>query len=478
MSDRVAELTCTPDGEPSLSEDTQIALYGVTQVLASVGRAFVCLDDAFRIVHASYLLDGLMGSGISSMLAGRRVEDLLGISVIGPGAPLRRALLEGQKREGWRATMQFGNSKPRLVSITAAPILRGESNICDARMKYVVLLRPAEEEGIWSNAATFISNAVVYSPAMQRIFRLVEALQHSEAPVLITGESGTGKEVVARAIHESSPRSHGPFVAVNCSAVPADLLESELFGHVCGAFTGAVRDRVGRFELAAGGTLFLDEIGDMPPLQQVKLLRVLQGGHYERVGESVPRVADVRIIAATNADIRLALRQGRLREDLYYRLCVVPIEVPPLRQRREDIAPLAAYLLDRVTSQRGLIRRISPQAMRLLMEYSWPGNVRELANIMEYAVAVAKIETILPEDLPDEIRAPQSTLHVKTEAQEPVPEQESLPNPSLSQESARLVAALDAHHWSRSEAAQALGLSRSTLWRKMRELHLADRRKP
>ena len=478
MTDHATELTCMPESEPSLSEDTQIALYGVTHVLASVGRAFVCLDDAFRIVHASYLLDGLMGSGISSMLAGRGVEDLLGTSVFGPGAPLRRALEDGQKREGWRATMQFGENKPRLVSITAAPLLGGESNTCDARMKYVVLLRPAEEEGIWSNAATFISNAVVCSPAMQRIFRLVEALQHSEAPVLITGESGTGKEVVARAIHESSPRSHGPFVAVNCSAVPADLLESELFGHVCGAFTGAVRDRVGRFELAAGGTLFLDEIGDMPPLQQVKLLRVLQGGHYERVGESVPRVADVRIIAATNADIRLALRQGRLREDLYYRLCVVPIEVPPLRQRREDIAPLAAYLLDRVTSQRGLIRRISPQAMRLLMEYSWPGNVRELANVMEYAVAVAKIETILPEDLPDEIRAPQSTLHVKTEAQEPVPEQESLPNPSLSQESDRLVAALDAHHWSRSEAAQALGLSRSTLWRKMRELHLADRRKP
>ncbi|HUV97692.1 MAG TPA: sigma 54-interacting transcriptional regulator, partial [Acidobacteriaceae bacterium] len=354
MTDRATELTCIPEGEPSLSEDTQVALYGVTHVLASVGRAFVCLDEAFRIVHASYLLDGLMGSGISSMLAGRGVEDLLGTSVFGPGAPLRRALLDGQKREGWRATMQFGDSKPRLVSITAAPISGGESNICDARMKYVVLLRPAEEESIWSNAATFVSNAIVCSPAMQRIFRLVEALQHSEAPVLITGESGTGKEVIARAIHESSPRSHGPFIAVNCSAVPADLLESELFGHVCGAFTGAVRDRVGRFELAAGGTLFLDEIGDMPPLQQVKLLRVLQGGHYERVGESVPRVADVRIIAATNAEIRLALRQGRLREDLYYRLCVVPIEVPPLRQRREDIAPLAAYLLDRVTSQRGL----------------------------------------------------------------------------------------------------------------------------
>jgi DNA-binding NtrC family response regulator len=478
MSDRVAEVTCTPDGEPSLSEDTQIALYGVTQVLASVGRAFVCLDDTFRIVHASYLLDGLMGSGISSMLAGRGVEDLLGISVIGPGAPLRRALLEGQKREGWRATMQFGKSKPRLVSITAAPILRGESNICDARMKYVVLLRPAEEDGLCSNSTTFISNAIVCSPAMQRIFGLVEALQHSEAPVLITGESGTGKEVVARAIHESSPRGNGPFVAVNCSAVPADLLESELFGHICGAFTGAVRDRVGRFELAAGGTLFLDEIGEMPPLQQVKLLRVLQGGHYERVGESVPRVADVRIIAATNADIRLALHQGRLREDLYYRLCVVPIEVPPLRQRREDIAPLAAHLLDRVTSLRGLIRRISPQAMRLLMEYSWPGNVRELANVMEYAVAVAKIETILPEDLPDEIRAPQLMLHPMTVVQDVAAALENTSTAASSQESERVVAALDAHHWSRSEAAQALGLSRSTLWRKMRELHLADRRKP
>lgn len=477
MIDRVAEPISMPVSEQELSGDTQIALYGVTLILASVGRAFVCLDDSFRIIHASYLLDGLMGDGISSRLAGRGVEELLGTSVIGPGAPLRQALLDGQKREGWRASMQFGGSTPRLVSITAAPILHGESNVCDRRMRYVVLLRPAEEDEICSAADTFISNAIVCSPAMRRIFRLVEALQHSEAPVLINGESGTGKEVVARAIHESSPRSNGPFIAVNCSAVPADLLESELFGHICGAFTGAVRDRVGRFELAAAGTLFLDEIGDMPPLQQVKLLRVLQDGHYERVGESVARVANVRIIAATNVDLRLALRQGRLREDLYYRLCVVPIEVPPLRQRREDIAPLAAYLLNRVTSQRGLIRRISPQAMRLLLEYSWPGNVRELANVMEYAVAVAKIETILPEDLPDEIRtSPSMPRTVETERDVSVMP-ESLSNVPLPQESERLVAALDAHHWIRSEAAEALGLSRSTLWRKMKELHLADHRK-
>lgn len=264
---------------------------------------------------------------------------------------------------------------------------------------------------------------------------------------------------------------------MNCGALPADLLESELFGHIRGAFTGAVRDRIGRFELAANGTLFLDEIGDLPPLLQVKLLRVLQEHQYERVGESSARTARARIIAATNVDLRVALREGRLREDLYYRLCVVPIEVPPLRQRREDIPPLAAHLLSQVTAQHGLIRRISPQAMRLLLDYSWPGNVRELANVIEYAVAVARIETILPEDLPEEICAPQ-------EPSRPIPvpfadsateESHVLENGSV--ESEQLIAALEAHHWRRAEAATALGLSRSTLWRKMRELHLAESRK-
>ena len=164
---------------------------------------------------------------------------------------------------------------------------------------------------------------------MIRIFRMVETLQHSDATVLITGESGTGKEVVARAIHQHSTRNSGPFVAVNCAALPGELLESELFGHVRGAFTGAIRDRVGRFELASHGTLFLDEIGDLPASFQVKLLRVLQERQYERVGESTTRTTHVRVIAATNVDLRDALRKGRLREDLYYRLCVMPIVVPP-----------------------------------------------------------------------------------------------------------------------------------------------------
>ena len=461
-----------PAIDPLLEHTTQIALLGVTRALASVGRAFVCLDSSFRIVHASYLLDSLLGSGTSDRLPGREIEELLGADLFGPAGPLREALLSGQMREGWRAMLQFGDSTPRLVSITTAPVVPDADNICDPRMCYLVLLRPAEEEQMCTDAPTFYSGAIACSPAMQRIFQMVDTLRHSEAGVLISGESGTGKEVVARAIHQHSPRSNGPFIAVNCGALPGELLESELFGHVRGAFTGAVRDRIGRFELASKGTLFLDEIGDLPALLQVKLLRVLQERQYERVGESNARTTDARIIAATNVELPVALRQGRLREDLYYRLCVVPIEVPPLRERREDISPLASYLLGRVTSQHGLVRRLSPQAMRLLLDYSWPGNVRELANVMEYAGAVSKIETILPEDLPENIRHPSAALREPAAKQHATDEEVSRADVPASPESRDVVAALEAHHWRRAETAKALGLSRSTLWRMMRELDL------
>ena len=456
---------------------TEAALHGITRALASVGRAFICLDPSFTILHASHLLDRFLGEGASKALCGRPVEELLGAELFGPRGPLRQALLEGQMREGWRATLKFNGAPSKLVSITTAPLVSDNTDICDPSVRYLVLLRPADEEETCTNAPVFYSGAIASSPAMLRIFRMVETLQHSEATILITGESGTGKEVVARAIHQHSSRSSGPFVAVNCGAIPADLLESELFGHVRGAFTGAIRDRVGRFELATHGTLFLDEIGDLPPSLQVKLLRVLQERQYQRVGESSTRTTHARIIAATNVDLRVALRQGRLREDLYYRLCVVPIEIPPLRERREDIPPLSLSLLTRITAQNGLVRRISPQAMRLLLDYTWPGNVRELANVIEYAVTVAGRETILPEDLPNELKRPYT-------GSEPIPDStvrttiSSASNPSSNAtaedlEAARLRSALDAHQWKRAETAQALGISRATLWRRMRELHLA-----
>lgn len=451
---------------------TEAALHGITRALESVGRAFICLDSSFTIRHASNLLDRYLGAGASKDLCGRPVEELLGAELLGERGPLRQALLLGQMREGWRATLNFNSAPPHLVSITTAPLVSDDSDICDPMARYLVLLRPTDEESSSSNAPVYYSGAIACSAAMLRIFRMAETLQHSEATVLITGESGTGKEVVARAIHQHSTRSSGPFVAVNCGAIPADLLESELFGHVRGAFTGAIRDRVGRFELASHGTLFLDEIGDLPPSLQVKLLRVLQERQYQRVGESATRSTHARIIAATNADLRVALRQGHLREDLYYRLCVVPIEIPPLRDRREDIPQLSQHFLSRITAQNGVVRRLSPQALRILLDYSWPGNVRELANVIEYAVTVAGRETILPEDLPEEVKRP------STGSSQAIANSQLRPD-SLREASAeeleveRLRSVLDAHQWKREQAARALGISRATLWRRMRELHLA-----
>ena len=456
----------------SVDAMTEVALHGITRALESVGRAFICLDPSFTIRHASHLLDRYLGKDSSKALCGRPVEELLGTELFGERGPLRQALLQGQMREGWRATLNFNGATPHLVSITTAPLVADNSDICDPMVRYLILLRPTDEESSCSNAPVYYSGAIACSTAMLRIFRMAETLQHSEATVLMTGESGTGKEVVARAIHQHSTRSSGPFVAVNCGAIPADLLESELFGHVRGAFTGAIRDRVGRFELASHGTLFLDEIGDLPTSLQVKLLRVLQERQYQRVGESVTRSTHARIIAATNVDLRVALRQGRLREDLYYRLCVVPIELPPLRDRREDIPPLSQHFLSRVTAQNGLVRRLSPQALRVLLDYSWPGNVRELANVIEYAVTVAGRETILPEDLPEEIKRPESNSRGSSTAVSPATSMRPVAASAEELETERLRSVLDAHHWKREQAAKALGISRATLWRRMRELHL------
>jgi DNA-binding NtrC family response regulator len=310
---------------------------------------------------------------------------------------------------------------------------------------------------------------IARSPALLRVFSLVENLRHTDAAVLISGESGTGKELVARAIHERSSRRNGPFVAVNCAALPAELLESEMFGHVRGAFTGAVRDRIGRFEMASEGTLFLDEIGDMPPTIQVKLLRVLQDGTYERVGENRPRVSRARVIAATHVDLLRAVSDGRFRDDLYFRLRVVPIEIPPLRDRREDIEPVARALLARVGARHGRALQFSPDALRTLLQHSWPGNVRELENVIEFAVAVCAGQTILPDHLPQLF-----TLRPATDRDAAA----AVPAPGSSRGvgvdgAEALRRALDAHQWRRDETARALGLSRVTLWRRMRGAGLA-----
>ncbi len=250
------------------------------------------------------------------------------------------------------------------------------------------------------------------SDVMQEVFRLVEQVAAARSTVLITGESGTGKELIAKAIHESSPRATRPFVTVNSSNIPSELLESELFGHTRGAFTGAVAAKKGLFEVADGGSIFLDEIGDIPPETQVRLLRVIQEREFTPLGDTAPRRVDVRIVAATNIDLKDAVRQGTFREDLYYRLSVVPIELPPLRDRREDILPLAQHFIHKYNEENGrtVSEQIAPDVLALLESYSWPGNVRELENAIERAVVIAPGDEISRECLRPEISDPQSIV--------------------------------------------------------------------
>ncbi len=435
------------------------ALVAVSAVFDSLGRGVLCLDTTFRVLHVSPAVAQLVGLPASA-LVGQCAEQLLGPDLFAAGAPLRASLEAGERREGWRATLLCADGS-RLVSLTAAPFVPDAGGVCDPTVAFLVVIRPAEEDETAGSAApTQFGNLVARSAAMHRIFQLVANLQGSEATVLLSGESGTGKEVLARAIHRHSLRRNGPFVAVNCAGLPGELLESELFGHVRGAFTGAVRDRAGRFEVAQGGTLFLDEIGDLPLHLQGKLLRVLQERTFERVGESHGRPTDARVIAATNVDLRRAVADGELREDLFYRLRVLPIDIPPLRERREDIEPLARLLLARVGSRQGREVRFSPATLRALLGYRWPGNVRELENALEYAVAVCRGQTLQPEDLPAE---------VTSEAPQPL----RSPADDGGGTAGQLRAALEAHRWNREATARALGISRSTLWRRMREHGLA-----
>ena len=465
-----------PEQDFELPPDDLLAaiLQGVSTIFYSLGRSLICLNSSFQVVHASVGLDRFIGEGAVDAVIGRPIDKLFGEDLFGPNGSMRRALAAGEIREGWGATLQIGEFQPRLVSITGAPVIHLNPEICDPRVAFVIVIRPPEDDHDDAAAApTLFSGLIARSSSMLRIFNLIEHLSESDATVLITGESGTGKELIARATHVHSPRRREPFIAVNCGALPADLLESELFGHVRGAFTGAVRDRIGRFELAGQGTIFLDEVGDLPLPLQVKLLRVLQERTFERVGESESRSTEARVIAATNKDLRQAVMESEFREDLYYRLRVVPLWIPPLRERREDIEPLARHLRSRVGRRHDRAVRLAPDAMRALLSYHWPGNVRELENALEYAVAVSRGQTLHAQDLPLEVTGadPQP---VATERQRAVGARPSaeITIDSPASELERIRNALDAHQWRRTEAAAALGMSRTTLWRKMREYGL------
>jgi len=301
------------------------------------------------------------------------------------------------------------------------------------------------------------------SPAMQEVFRRLRLAAQSDVTVLLTGESGTGKELAARAVHALSARKDKPFFAINCSAIPETLLESELFGHVKGAFTGAIRDKIGVFEAADGGTLFLDEIGDTSPLLQLKLLRVLQEGEIRRVGDDRAIKINVRLITATNRNLQTLLAAGTLREDFYYRIHVFEITLPPLRERRADIHLLVNHFMeDNAKIFHREVNEVAQDALQRLQEYDWPGNVRELKNAIEHAFVTVADNCITLWDLPTEVQRPS----LKTSS--PSTSSSSL-DPA---EEIRIREALQQAHGNKTEAAKLLGVSRVTLWKKLKYLDL------
>jgi two-component system, NtrC family, response regulator HydG len=311
-------------------------------------------------------------------------------------------------------------------------------------------------------------NLVGHSPKMREVYHLIELAADTAETILIQGETGTGKELVARAIHHHSARSNGPMVTVNCSALSESLLESELFGHVKGAFTGATRDHKGRFESAEGGTIFLDEAGELPPLVQVKLLRVLQEHTIERVGDGKTRSVDVRVIAATHRNLREMTRRGEFREDLFYRLHVFPIHVPPIRERREDIEVLLRHFIARQRKRTGrAITGFTPEALRLLLAHDWPGNVREIENAVAHAFITCSGGLAGPADLPFELRdkRTQEVLADSAASQQPVAPLDYAP-PPLTRD--RLEALLRETGWNKAEVARRLGVDRTTVWRRMK----------
>lgn len=314
-------------------------------------------------------------------------------------------------------------------------------------------------------------NIIGQSDEIRRVLDMVERVSDSDSTVLVTGESGTGKELIAKAIHYNSPRANKPFIPINCGAIPAELLESELFGHIKGAFTGAIANRVGRFELASGGTIFLDEIGELSLSLQVKLLRVLQERRFEPVGSAKTQIADVRVIAATNVDLDRAVLKGQFREDLFYRLNVIPIRIPSLKQRRTDIPLLLHHFIHHFNAGKGRsLQGVIPEAMDALINYPWPGNIRELENLIERLAILKGSGMIDVSDLPEHYRAKSTGVVATSIDQLDLPETGMDFNSAVdAYENALILQALEKTGWNRNQAAVLLKLNRTTLVEKIKK---------
>jgi two-component system response regulator HydG len=431
-------------------------------IFSSVKDGIITVDPELRIIEANKSTEHICGIAVQEV-AGKIFSQCFNQCSKSCSEVLRQTLEKRMTIKEYRVECGHQQRHQQTVSITSSLLQDPEGNFMGAVLvvRDITLLRDLERE---LRERHQFQNIIGRSKRMQDIYRLLDDLANLETTVLITGESGTGKELVARALHYSGQRAFRAFITVNCSALTESLLESELFGHVKGAFTGAIKDKQGRFQAANGGTILLDEIGDVSPLIQLKLLRVLQEKEIERVGESTPQKVDLRVIACTNKDLKEKVRRGEFRQDLYYRLKVVEVSLPPLRERLEDLPLLVDHFCHSFNERfKKNIEGISSEALNRFMNYCWPGNVRELEHVMEHAFVLCHGPVITLEHLPLEIR--DDGTNGGTEKSVRISAQESLPQePNGSQE---ILNALNKAHWNKTKAARLLGISRRTIYRKI-----------
>jgi PAS domain S-box-containing protein len=425
------------------------------EILDSIGEGLLTVDKNFKINFFNRAAEEITGFKREEVLD-QFCKYVFKCQLCESKCPIGLILETGNPIYDIRSNIEIKNGTRKPIKLNAA-ILKNES---DQPIGGVISFRDLSEIELIRKDAGSAGNffgIIGRGKAMQDIFNLIQEIADSDAAVLIQGESGTGKELVANAIQATSKRKNKPFVKVNCAVFPDTLLASELFGHIKGAFTDAVKDRLGRFELANEGTIFLDEIAEMPLQTQVQLLRILQEGTFERVGESIPRKSDVRVIAATNLKITEALNNGKLREDLYYRLNVIPIVIPPLRERTEDIPYLVnSFIKEYSKIYNKKINDIDGKVLDILTKYLWPGNVRELENIIEFMVVRTKEESIQFESIPASLKSISKTAAQDTEYKKE--------NPS------EIIQLLEKHKWNKTKVAEELGIGRTTLWRMLRQL--------
>ncbi len=432
-------------------------------ILNSLAEGVITVDKEFKITFINEAASSITGFHKDEVI-GKICKSVFKSDYCLDNCPIAKILRSGKSIFDFDSQIECKNSKPIPIRLNAALLKDEQDNPSGGVITFRDLSILKKIEGLLKQESNFhgmISN----SKSMTEIFTLIEQISDSDAPVLITGETGTGKELVANAIQNLSKRNKKSYVKVNCSVIPHNLLASELFGHAKGAFTDAFKERVGRFELADGGTIFLDEIGEMPLPMQPQILRVAQDGTFERLGESITKSVDVRILTATNINLEKAISEGKFREDLFYRLNVIHITLPPLRKRADDIPLLANHFLKKFTLiYKKNIPFIEPDCLEHLTKWQWPGNVRELENSIEYAVIRNKPDQSLsvcsfPNKIIENLKCKQKNMSVTAD--------------EIPFESTTLLELLNQHKWNKTKVAQVLGIDRTTLWRKLKAMGIS-----